>query len=905
MTRTNNKLIVLAEDSTTQAVQIKHFLQKAGYSVLHGVNGQEALDFIKGNKPNMVISDILMPALDGYELCECVKSDEDLKEIPVILLTSLTEPTDIIRGLNCGANNFITKPFIEKELLSRVNNIFTNIELRQHSYAEFGVEIYFAGKKFHITSDRMQILDLLLSSYESSIQKSVELKKANQELFKTKKKLESLNKDLEQEVEKRSKRILRLNSLLEAIRQINRLIAKEQDPQELLQKACDSLHNIRGYQHVFIISVDEEGNALHTAQKGPKSRAAKLHKNIEKGIWPVCSRSAMSQEDLFVQGICGEACKDCPLYDENTIFGNHSIKLVHDNRVFGILSIQQYAEFVHDEEEHDLIVEVAGDLGFALNDMMLAKEHAFANSELRKRTNDLTKSETNLRRAQHVANIGSWEYDIGNDKLTWAEETYRIFGLNPYEFTPSYQGLLELIHPDDRDYFNQSFQDSVKNSTESDITHRIIRPDGEYWYVNVRSEVIRDDSDNTIRSIGTVQDITDRVFMEQQLVQARETAEKADGLKTSFLMNMSHEIRTPMNAIIGFSDLLTGPELDEPDRSKFGSIIKENGQRLLHLIDDILDISKIETGQLVIKKQEVRLNRIVGELIETYNILIQKGSKAPIEIIYGENSDTNLKVFTDPNRLRQILSNLIENAVKNTEKGSVEIGYYLVTSEKENENRIVIYVKDTGRGIAPEDLESIFELFRKIESKDKLFEGIGLGLSISKNLVHLLGGEISVKSEPGGGSEFSFWLPLKKSEQPDILKTFQPNLTFQSLFDDKVVLVAEDEVGNFSLMKFAFKGTGAKLIHAEDGRKAVNICNTNIDIDIVLMDIKMPELDGFAATRIIKKQRKDLPVIALTAFAMEDDIKSCFEAGCDEFQAKPVNFDELFGKIEKCLKKQY
>ncbi|MFH0758234.1 MAG: response regulator [Bacteroidota bacterium] len=901
---TRHNLIVLAEDSLTQAEQIKQMLEKAGYRVLHAINGLEGFDMIKRNKPTLIISDVIMPEMDGYELCKRVKSDEELEDIPVVLLTSLAEPTDIIMGLECGANNFITKPFNEHDLLNRINNICTTIELRKHSHADIGIGIFYAGKKYHITSERMQILDMLLSSYENSIRNYSELLKANRELDETKRELESLNKNLEKEVEKRSKRILRLNALLEAIHRINSLIVKETEPQKLLQKACDNLHAVRNYRHVLIFTVDEQGKVLHVAFTGTGPKADRLLRDIKKGTLPACCREVLSGKELQIRKRCSDACRDCPMYNEEKESGNHSIKLVYENRVLGILSIQQDTVFIDDKEEIDLISEVAGDLGFALNDMMLAKENAFAQSELRKRTSDLKKSETALRRAQHMANIGSWDYDIVREKHTWSEEMYRILGLNPDKRNPSYQQLLELIHPEDRNYYSESCLDSLKNHTLNDVTCRIIRPDGEVRFINERSESVSDGQGNLIRSMGTVQDITDRVRMEKQLILAKETALKSDKLKTSFLMNMSHEIRTPMNAIIGFTDLLSEPGLDGPDRSKFSMIIKENGQRLLHLIDDILDISRIETGQLVMKNQEVRLNRVVGELIETYSMLIQKGSKAPVEIIYGENSATNLKVFTDPNRLRQIISNLLDNAIKNTDKGSVEIGYYPAPSDTGDENGVVIYVKDTGRGIAPEDQETIFELFRKIESKDRLFDGIGLGLSISKNLVQLLGGEISVKSEPGAGSEFSFWLPLEKSEQPGMMKASQAVRAFQSVLDDKVILVAEDEESNFSLMKFAFKGTGAKLIHAEDGRKAVDICNTNIHIDLVLMDIKMPEMDGYAATKIIKKKRKGLPVIAITAFAMESDIKNCFEAGCDEFQAKPVNFDELFGKIEKCLEKQ-
>jgi len=359
---------------------------------------------------------------------------------------------------------------------------------------------------------------------------------------------------------------------------------------------------------------------------------------------------------------------------------------------------------------------------------------------------------------------------------------------------------------------------------------------------------------------------------------------------------MSHEIRTPMNAIIGFTNLLDEPHYEHTDKNEFKKHITHNCYTLLHLIDDIIDIAKIEAGQLKIKKRNSNINTILQELLDTFNTHKLAIQKEHIKIsIKNSPDDTQISLYTDPVRLQQILSNLIDNALKYTESGKIEFGYIL------EDKLIKFYVSDTGIGLSADQQKRIFNRFIKLEdNKEKLYRGAGLGLAISKNLVSLLGGEIGVKSELHVGSTFYFTIPNIKDL--DATVQLSPPEKKTPYWPGKTILIAEDENSNFAYFKMLLSKTKANILHAITGNEAIELTN-NQSVDVVLMDIKMPEMDGLEATRIIKSKNKNLPIIATTAFAMEDDDKTCLEAGCDTYISKPINEEKLLETIGRFLNK--
>jgi PAS domain S-box-containing protein len=389
-----------------------------------------------------------------------------------------------------------------------------------------------------------------------------------------------------------------------------------------------------------------------------------------------------------------------------------------------------------------------------------------------------------------------------------------------------------------------------------------------------------------------------RSQLEFELVKAKTKAEESDMLKTAFLTNMSHEIRTPMNGILGFAEMLNDENLSEGNRKKYVEIINNNGKMLMNLIDDIIDFAKIEAGQIKILRQEFSLNSLLTLVHASFLSESLKKEKNHVKLrIRKVLSNEDCFIQTDPNRLRQVLVNLVGNAFKFTQEGFIEFGYTLP-----KEGYLEFYVKDTGIGIPADKTNLIFDRFVQADySRSRKYSGSGLGLAISKGFVELLGGKMRVESEVNVGSTFYFtipYIPAAKKTQEEI-ESKKPKSSYN--WHDKCFLIAEDDKFSFRLLEGFLKKTNAKILHAEDGIQAIDICKKNDKIDLILMDVQMPEMNGLEATKIIKQFKKDLPVIAQTANAVVEEKQKCFEAGFDDFVTKPINMSELFSKIEKWL----
>jgi len=571
--------ILIAEDSLIQAIQLKYLLEKHHYKAIVAENGQQALDLLEQYEPKIIISDICMPVMDGYELCRKVKSQKCNENIPVILLTSLANPEDVIEGLDCGADNFITKPYSEAYLVSHIEQIIENRKVHLTDRVSFGIEIMFGGKQRLINADQLQMLTLLMSTYEAAIAK-------NQELLIIQKQLQNMNNQLEE---------------LVAIR---------------------------------------------------------------------------TKELLF----------------------------------------------------------------------------------------------------------------------------------------------------------------------------------------------------------------------------AKEKAEESDKLKTAFLANMSHEIRTPMNGILGFSQLLKEPDLSAQDKGRFIDTIDNSTHQLLNIITDILNISKIEAGEETTQSLFFNLSELLEE-IKSFFLPLADQKNLKLSLVYNLSPGI-VNIKSDPVKLRQILDNLIGNAIKFTPKGKVEIN---VTSK---EDSLIFSIKDTGIGVDPSLHKVIFDRFRQVElTHSRRYGGTGLGLSLAKSYIEMLGGTIHLDSSLGKGSIFTFEIPLCVVNEPILEKKSEKSkISLHHKWSDKTLLLAEDEEDNAFFIQTALIPTGIKIVTVLNGFEAVELCRNNKDISLVLMDIKMPEMDGLEATRVIRSFNKDLPVIAISAYAFSSDTEKCIEAGCNDYISKPIVIDQLLVLIKKYLK---
>ncbi len=379
---------------------------------------------------------------------------------------------------------------------------------------------------------------------------------------------------------------------------------------------------------------------------------------------------------------------------------------------------------------------------------------------------------------------------------------------------------------------------------------------------------------------------------------AKEKAEEADKLKSAFLANMSHEIRTPMNAIIGFSELITRKTIPQEKKDIYAQHITNSGKTLLNIIDDIIDFAKIEAGQLKINKTTTLVNVLLGELFDFFNSEKAKQRKDRIALIKHQAvPDEHFGILCDPLRLRQILMNLLNNALKFTFDGVIEFGYIMP-----NNATILFYVRDTGIGLTQDKIPVIFDRFRQADdSTTRQFGGTGLGLAISKKLVEMMGGRIWAESEKGKGSTFLFTLPLIIPSSSIMPVEDKANQKVNNVFQGKTILIAEDEDINYLFLEEVLLPTKVKIVRAKDGYQAVEKVKSVKDICLVLMDIQMPEMNGYLATKLIKEHKPNIPVIAQTAYAMAEDKAKGFSAGCDDYLAKPIKPEVLISTMKKYL----
>jgi PAS domain S-box-containing protein len=418
-----------------------------------------------------------------------------------------------------------------------------------------------------------------------------------------------------------------------------------------------------------------------------------------------------------------------------------------------------------------------------------------------------------------------------------------------------------------------------------------IKKDGSVFWESISISSIKNEKGEITHFVAVKEDITQRKKMEQDLIEARDRAQRSDNLKEAFLHNLSHEIRTPLNAIVGFSSLLNDRNINSEKTTEYSLIIQNSSNQLLSIVSDVLTISRIQTGQEIVIFNPININELYESL---YTVLKLKASAK--NLVLKLNIDKNLPdlfVLSDETKLTQILVNFINNAIKFTNEGSIEFGYYLDNKE------IKFYVKDTGIGIEKHNQQHIFERFRQADNSISVnYGGTGLGLSISRSYAEMLKGTISVESEAGKGSTFTLTLPFERSKTKFQEKVEEININNGQ---KQTVLVAEDEEFNFMLIETLLNDKNYIVIHAHNGKEAVELCNKQPNISLILMDIKMPEMDGSTAMLEIRKFRPNLPIIAQTAYALEQEKQHFLETGFDDYLPKPIKKEDLWEKVHFLL----
>ncbi len=384
-----------------------------------------------------------------------------------------------------------------------------------------------------------------------------------------------------------------------------------------------------------------------------------------------------------------------------------------------------------------------------------------------------------------------------------------------------------------------------------------------------------------------------------QLQGAKEKAEESDRLKSAFLSNMSHEIRTPMNAIVGFSQLLNDDDLEMDHVKEYAGLVHRNASLLLNLIEDIIDLSRIEAGEFEISHEECRISTIVDSLISKFSDIITEEGK---DIILNHSfDDPDLIVVSDCVRLRQVLSILLDNAIKFTIKGSVELNIHREKNE-EGTTQVHFNVIDTGIGIPDDKQEVIFERFRQVDdSHTRQFGGTGLGLSIARKITNLIKGRLWVDSETGVGSSFHLTIPGEEKIEISPVRVELPTGEVDLKWPGKKVLIVEDIYSNYLFLEKALKNTDVNILWADNGEKAIEMAKQNTDISLVLLDLNLPGINGYEVISELKEMYDQLPVIAQTAYASTEDRVKVFENGFDDYISKPIKKDMLMKKINRFI----
>lgn len=555
----------------------------------------------------------------------------------------------------------------------------------------------------------------------------------------------------------------------------------------------------------------------------------------------------------------------------------------------------------------------------------LAYEFATHYQNLGKAEEELKKRELQLKEAQAIANVGSWEWDIERDKVTWSDELFKIYDVQKEGFNSSFQAYLSRLNPEMREKTENILKDAILYG-ENFSFENVAQTSRGTRYISSRGRVSRDQEGKAIKMFGTSQDITERKNIESLLTDARndlekrveertlqleeslsrekeakEFAENASQAKMQFLANMSHEIRTPMNSILGFSDLLAADALSAEETKEYLARIRANGKQLLHLIDDILDLSKFEAGRIPIQKSAFSLRTLINEVVNSFAPSLQ-GKDLTLNVDFPEGPSP--QIFTDSARASQVLTNLLSNSVKFSKTGTIEI---LVRYNQLDQNRlfVTIDVKDNGIGISTENQKNLFKPFSQGDtSVARRFGGSGLGLALSKHIAEALDGSLElVHSEPHVGSHFSFQFYVDQIEERSSVDS-RPNVRTKSsensLLKGKKILLVEDSSDNAFLICHYLKSFAVEVDVAYDGTQAVEKFALK-PYDCILMDIQMPGMDGLEATRKIRSLGFSKPIIALTAHALPTEAERSLEAGCDLHLTKPISKDVLVGSLSTLL----
>ena len=924
-------------------------------------SGREGIEIAKTEQPDTILLDVVMPEMDGYEVCKILKEDESTKHIPVIMITAIkTDSKSRIKGLDCGADAFLSKPIEPDELLAHVNVMLRMKEAEDNLRLE----------KSDLKTAVLERTKKLNTINEKLLLEITERKRVEETLYESEKRLRDIAFSMADwiwEVDERGYYIycskkgqdimgysteeiigktpfdFMLPDEAKRIRDIFSKIAANKEPIKDLEnwnirkdgeEIClltngvpilDKEENLKGYR-----GVDKDITKRKNAEKALKisqNRFKFLSEAPVEAIF-ISEKGICIDQNLSAQKMFGYSLEEAVGKPGTDWIAPQSREIVRKNMMKGF--VKPYEAIALRKNGSTFPAEIQGRM-IEIDDRTI-RITALNDITQRKKTDQIQKILYNISNAANISESVSGLCELIQKQLgtiidttnfyvaLYDNETDTIYlqymadQLDEVSTFPAGKTLTAYVIKSEKSLLADS---EIMDDLEKTGKIESFGSDSKIWLgvpliikgkvtgaivvQSYENENAYDERDKNILEFIShqISIIIERKKSEETIKFALEKATESDKLKSAFLSTMSHELRTPLNAVIGFSEIIDkGTHIDEI--LDYVETIGKSGSHLLALVEDIFDISLIESGEVKIQKEDVNLYSFMNniqKLIMNEQIKINKQNiDIQLRLIEG---DCDIVVYTDNRKLTQIFLNLLKNALKFTLEGFIKYGY---TKEKENDKPILkFFVKDTGIGVSKEKQELIFDIFRQgDDSHTRKYEGVGIGLYVAKRLTEFLGGKIWLESDEGKGSEFYFTIPYTENIVKEKDKKSNERKKVND-FSGKTVLVVEDVKSNYLYIEALLKPFNLEILWAKTGKEAIRFCYENPDIDLVLMDIKMPDLNGYKATKQIKKFRPDLPIIAQTAYALFGDDKKAENAGCDGYITKPFKKKILYNFINKYL----
>jgi len=822
--------ILAIDDNRDNLISIKALIQDImpDAVTLTTESGAKGIELATAENPDVILLDIVMPVMDGYEVCLKLKADKELSDIPVVFVTALKDDKESrIRALEVGADAFLAKPIDESELIAQIRAM---------------LKVKTANREKHAEKEQLAAL---------VAEQTIEIKLAYKATLNL---LEDLRK--ENEARKESEEALLKNkALLAESERIAGWGSWEFDVVNKISNISDGLKWMSGLPADYPLSVPYEPAKSDLVHPDDASMFNTLMaRTISEGVPWNCEYRIIRKDN-------------------------------------GQIRYRRSHGEVRCDDTGQVIRVIGADVDIT--------ERRQAEEKLKKVTTAVENSKVSV-----VITDKNGIIEYANPYFT------QLSGYTPDEYIGKNPSVLKSgFHTT---AFYEEFWETIKSGKTWEGEFYNLKKDGTYFWENAIVSPVQDDENMITHFVAIKTDITAAKQMIEDLKTAKEKAEENERLKSAFLANMSHEIRTPMNGILGFAGLLKEPMLTGDEQQEYIGIIEKSGARMLNIINDVIAISKVESGQMKTFITPTNVNEQIEFIYNFFKLEVeQKGLHI---VFYKPLTDHEATIKTDKEKVYAIFTNLVKNAIKFSDGGTIEIGYALIyksigrdkTGLVSTVDELEFFVKDSGVGIPADRMEAIFDRFVQADIGDKrAFQGAGLGLSISKAYVEMLGGKIWVESEEAKGSSFYFTIPYKTElEVIDDVKDTVPDFLTETKTKSFKILIAEDDEISGMLISMAIKAFGKNVLKASTGVETVEVCRNNPDLDFVLMDIKMPEMDGLEATRQIRKFNNEVIIIAQTAYALAGDREKALEAGCNDYIAKPFGQASLTALMEKHLQYQ-